>query len=132
LENGNKNKRSVIIMKIAISSSGKTLNDTVDSRFGRAQHFIIYDTDTKTHQIVENAQNANTSSGAGIQAASLVVNQGANAVITGNCGPKAFAVLKQAGVPVYLTQGCTIAEAIQAQQSGKLTPTSDANVEGHW
>ena len=30
-------------MKIALSSSGKDLNSSLDLRFGRCEYFIIYD-----------------------------------------------------------------------------------------
>ena len=54
-------------MKIAISSSGSTLEDTIDLRFGRAAMFIIYDLDHENFTSVDNEQNLNAAQGAGIQ-----------------------------------------------------------------
>lgn len=39
-------------MKIAISAEGPTTQDIVDPRFGRAAGFVIYDTETKTLNIL--------------------------------------------------------------------------------
>jgi len=44
-------------MKIAISSSGTTLESDIDPRFGRAQNFIVIDTETMKFDIKENTQN---------------------------------------------------------------------------
>jgi predicted Fe-Mo cluster-binding NifX family protein len=35
-------------MKIALTTSGNDLNAPLDSRFGRAPKFLIYDMETKT------------------------------------------------------------------------------------
>lgn len=119
-------------MKIAITSSGTTLDDDVDPRFGRARYFLIYDTDTGELRTVENSQNLNAAQGAGIQAGQSVAAAGVTALLTGNCGPKAFQVLGQAGVKVYVKVGGKVRQAINDLQAGKLTAADDANVEGHW
>jgi predicted Fe-Mo cluster-binding NifX family protein len=119
-------------MKIAISSSGSTLNAEVDPRFGRAANFIIYDTDTKDYKVVENSQNLHARQGAGIQAGQTVASTGVHAVLTGNCGPKAFSVLSQAGISVYVQVSGTVQEAIDSLLGGTLKPSDGANVEGHW
>ena len=119
-------------MKIAISTSGDNLTAPLDSRFGRAAGFLIYDTDTKGMQMIDNAQNLNAPQGAGIQAAQTVANTGAEAVITGHCGPKAFRVLQAAGIKVYNCQAATVEEALRQLEEGKLLVASEADVEGHW
>ncbi|MDY0189825.1 MAG: NifB/NifX family molybdenum-iron cluster-binding protein [Desulfuromonas sp.] len=119
-------------MKIAISTSGSTLDAPIDSRFGRAVRFLVYDTEQKTFSMVENEQNLNAAQGAGIQAAKTVVDSGAQAVISGHCGPKAFTVLSSAGIAIYHCETGTIQEALEQYASGKLQPAKDANVEGHW
>ncbi len=119
-------------MKVAISSSGSTLDAGIDPRFGRAANFIIYDTDTKDYKVVENSQNLHARQGAGIQAGQTVASSGAKAVLTGNCGPKAFSVLAQAGIQVYVKVTGTVQEAIDSLVAGDLESTDSANVEGHW
>jgi predicted Fe-Mo cluster-binding NifX family protein len=120
------------IMKIAITSKGMNLESEVDLRFGRAAGFIIYDTETDTYGYIDNNQNLNAMQGAGIQAAQNVVNQNVDAIVTGNCGPKAFAVLSQAGVKVFIGAEGTIKDVIEKYKNNELQEALAANVEGHW
>lgn len=125
-------------MKIAITSSGDTLDSPLDARFGRAAKFIIYDTEDDTFYVVDNLQNLNAPQGAGLQAAQRLAREAVEAVITGHCGPKAFQVLKAAGIKVFYSQEKIVREAIEAFKSGKLPegagskPASSPNMEGHW
>jgi len=41
-------------MKIAITSTGDTLESTIDSRFGRCAFFAVYDTELKSTEFVLN------------------------------------------------------------------------------
>ncbi len=119
-------------MKIAISTSGSTLDAPLDPRFGRAVRFLVYDLEQKTFTLVDNEQNLNAAQGAGIQAAKTVVESGAQAVISGHCGPKAFTVLSAAGIAIYHCNADSIAAALEQHANGELQPAQDANVEGHW
>lgn len=119
-------------MKLAITSTGDTLSSDMDPRFGRAAYFIIVDPDTLEYEVVENSQNLNLPQGAGIQAGKTIVNQQANVLITGNCGPKAFQVLSQAGIEIKIGASGSVESAIQAYKRGELESAASANVEGHW
>ena len=119
-------------MKIAISSEGTSLESPVDPRFGRAKHFVLVDTDTGEFSAHDNAQNLNAPQGAGIQAAQTVARLDAKAVLTGHVGPKAFTTLHAANVAVYTGTSGTVKEAIDQFKSGRLIPTTKADVEGHW
>ena len=119
-------------MKIAVTSSGTALDALVDPRFGRAAKFIVVDTESGTLAVHDNTQNLNTAQGAGIQAAQTVSSLGAEAVITGHCGPKAFRTLRAAGIQVVVGAEGTVAEVLEAFKTGKLKATESADVEGHW
>ncbi len=121
-------------MKIAITAKGASPDSELDPRFGRAQGFIVMDTDTGEHQAVPNDQNAQAAQGAGIQAGKNVVDTGAKAVITGNVGPKAFRTLQAAGIKIYLcsAESVTVQEALEKFTRTELTEVSEANVSGHW
>jgi predicted Fe-Mo cluster-binding NifX family protein len=119
-------------MKVVVSSSGQSLDAPVDPRFGRAAFFIVVDTDTGACEAHDNAQNLNAAQGAGIQAAETVARLGAEAVITGHCGPKAFRALSAAGIKVVVGAEGSVNAAIEAFKSGTLAPTDAANAEGHW
>jgi predicted Fe-Mo cluster-binding NifX family protein len=120
------------MMKIAITTAGDNLAAALDSRFGRAARFLIYNTDSKDFQSIDNAQNLNAAQGAGIQAAQIVASAGVNALITGHCGPKAFRVLQAAGIKVYNCQAATVEEALRQFDDGQLPVANEADVEGHW
>lgn len=119
-------------MKIAITTSGNDLNAPLDSRFGRAPIFLIYDLETKTFEVVDNEQNLNATQGAGIQSAQNIARQGVKALVTGHCGPKAFRVLETAGIKIYNTSAATVSEALEFYVAGKLAESTNADVEGHW
>jgi len=119
-------------MKIAITATGKDVSSNVDLRFGRAKYFIVVDTESDNAVVHDNTQNLNAAQGAGIQSAETVARLGAEAVITGNAGPKAFRTLNAAGIKVYLCPGGTVAEAIRSFKDGELKEATAANVDGHW
>ena len=119
-------------MKIAVTAQGPTLESEVDPRFGRSLCFVVVDTEQGTHEVVDNIQNLQAAQGAGIQAAQNVANLGVGAVLTGNCGPKAFQVLGTAGIVVHVNVTGTVAEAVQEFTTGTLQAAAEPNVEGHW
>lgn len=119
-------------MKIAVPTPGKTIDSPVDSRFGRASGFIVYNTNDSTFVFADNSQNLNAAQGAGIQAAQNVAVTGADVVIAPNYGPKAFQVLKAAGIKTVLSTPGTVKETIDNYIAGKLSESDAANVEGHW
>jgi len=120
------------IMKIVFTTSGDSLSSPLDSRFGRAPKFLVYDLDSETFEVIDNQQNLNAAQGAGIQSAETVARSGAKSLVTGHCGPKAFRVLLAAGIKVYTTDALTVAAALKQYRTGKLTEAKAADVEGHW
>ena len=119
-------------MKLAFTTPGEKLDSPLDPSFGRARNFLVYDLQTQAIEVISNAQNLEAAQGAGIQAAQTIAKAGAQALITGHCGPKAFRVLAAAGVKVYNTDTPTIAEALARYRTGQLTEAAEANVESHW
>jgi predicted Fe-Mo cluster-binding NifX family protein len=119
-------------MKIVVTSSGKTVDSPVDPRFGRAAFFVVLDTETGAAEAHDNAQNLQAAQGAGVQAAQAVSRLGAQAVLTGHCGPKAFRTLKAAGIQVVVGASGTVQEAVEGYRKGNLKPVESPDVEGHW
>jgi predicted Fe-Mo cluster-binding NifX family protein len=119
-------------MKIAVTASGPGLDAQVDPRFGRAASFVLYDTESRKLQKVDNGQSLNAAQGAGIQAAETLMQVGAACVLTGHCGPKAFRVLDSACIRVYTGVSGTVGEAIAAFEQGRLALATAADVDGHW
>ncbi len=119
-------------MKIAVTSTGDSLISDMDPRFGRAAYFIMVDSETLEYEVVENKQNLNLPQGAGIQAGKTLVNNRADVLLTGSCGPKAFAVLEQAGIEVCVNISGRVIDAVQQYKNGSHKAADSANVEGHW
>ncbi len=119
-------------MKIAITSEGSNLESRVDPRFGRAAFIIVVDTDTLEFEAFDNNENVNAFKGAGIKAASLICDKGAEVLLTGFCGPNAFKTLDAAGIKVVNDAHGTILETLKEFKKGNLEFAEEANVEGHW
>lgn len=119
-------------MKIVVTAKEPSLQAQVDPRFGRAACFILYDTDSGSHEVLQQEQDPGQMHGAGISSAEKVARSGAKAVITGNCGPNAYRALEAAGVKVYIGFSGTVMEAVNAFKDGKLNKAVGANVQGHW
>jgi predicted Fe-Mo cluster-binding NifX family protein len=119
-------------LKIAFTTSGNDASAPLESRFGRAPKFLVFDLDAGSYEMVDNRQSVNAAQGAGLQAAETVVRAGAQALVTGHCGPKAFRALRAAGVKIYTTDIATVAEALEGYRSGRLTEADSTDVEGHW
>ena len=119
------------MVKIAISATGPGLDADVDPRFGRCQYFIIVDAETMQFEALENSSAA-AAGGAGISAAQMVANKGAEVVLTGNCGPNAYQTLSAAGVQVISGVSGTVRDAVQAHKAGKFRPSAQPNVASHY
>ena len=118
-------------MKIAISSMGKDLDSQIDPRFGRCQYFILVDPETLTFEVVGN-EGLMASGGAGIQAAQLIAQKGATALITGNLGPNAASALSASGIKIHFAPGGNVKEVVQAFKAGKLQEASGPTVPSHF
>lgn len=120
----------VRIRTLAITSDGPTLTDNVDPRFGRAGGFVVVNLDTMDLKYVDNGASQVMNQGAGIQAAENVANAGAQAVLTGYVGPKAFAALSAAGIQVGQdVEGITVGEAVERFKAGAIRVASEANAQ---
>jgi predicted Fe-Mo cluster-binding NifX family protein len=112
-------------MKIAVSSTGREIENLLDPRFGRCNYFVVYDTDNGSIKPIENKGQI-SSGGAGIAAAQQVIDECINTLITGNLGPNAFDLLKAASIKVYSCKDIKVKEAIELLNGGKLKELTEA------
>jgi len=117
-------------MKIVVSAQGDNLDAPASPVFGRCPTYVFVDSDTLQFETLPNPA-MSQGGGAGIQAAQFVLNQGAQAVLSGNLGPNAFDVFQAAGVPAYLVPPGTVRQAVEAFKAGQLPPMGTANVAAH-
>jgi predicted Fe-Mo cluster-binding NifX family protein len=118
-------------MKIAIVAEGETLDALVAERFGRAPVLLFIDCETQAVQVVTNEVNLQAAQGAGLQTAERIVRAGATALLTRNCGPKAFKVLATSGIVVHQVPGGTAREALASWSTGELPEMAESNRAGH-
>ncbi len=117
-------------MKIAVTSKGTNLESQVDPRFGRAEYILIVDTENLEFEVLDNKDNVNAFKGAGIQAASMVSDKGAEVLLTGFCGPNAFKTFEAAKIKVANDVSGTVRDAVKAFNEGRYVFSDKANVEG--
>jgi len=108
-------------IKIAVAARGRDMQSVVESRFGRAEWFIVIDTGTGAFKPVNNKKNIDAARGAGVQTARSMADLGVEAVIiAGNIGHKASITLKSAGIDVYIGAEGTVQEALNRFKAGAL------------
>jgi Uncharacterized conserved protein len=100
--------------------------------FGRAPYFLLYETDTKEIKWLVNSA-AESYGGAGIAAAQILADHGAEILITPRCGENAEKVLDGAKIDVYHSIDGTAQQNIDAFTAGKLSLLSEfhAGFHGH-
>ncbi len=100
-------------IKIAITSTGKTLDSTIDSRFARCAYFIIYNTKDNTFEAIENPAK-NAMGGAAAQATEIIANAQVKKVVSGNYGPRSQDALESLNIEyISVDSNKTIQEIIE-------------------
>ena len=117
-------------MKIVVTADGAGLDAPASRVFGRCQTYVFVETESMEVESVENPA-IDSPSGAGIEAAQFVVEQGVETVVTGNVGPNAFSVLEASGVPVYVLKGGSVGEVVEAFKEGQLAEVGGATGPAH-
>ncbi len=118
-------------MKIIVTAKNNSgIESELDPRFGRANYFVIVDTESMDVNFIDNSA-AEASSGAGVGAAQLVADQKVEVVISGNFGPKAFNGLNAANIRLYASNSGTLAEVVEEYNKGNLKQLSNATNSGH-
>lgn len=108
-------------MKIAITSTGLSLDSFVSEKFGRCSYFVLFETQTKAiNSIVNSAETLEH--GAGPKAAQLIIQQNVELVLTGAVGGNAEEALKTGGVKIVtgLKSNMRVSEAIDLYLNSKL------------
>lgn len=112
---------------------GIPVNDdqkTVCMSFGRTLLFAVWDTENDTAVYLDNSAAA-SQGGAGIKAAQMLVDNHVDAVLTPRLGENAAQVFQAAGIPLYKTEGESVADNIAAFKADKLEPLTDIHPGFH-
>ena len=79
-------------MKVALTSTGNSLESKLDQRFGRCSYFVIYDSETKGIEFIPNP-NKDAQEGAGPASVQVVASRNVQKIISGEFGIKIKSLL---------------------------------------
>jgi len=94
-------------MKVAITSTGNSLESTLDNRFGRCLFFVVYDTDTGSTEFIPNP-NRDHVEGAGPASVQLVASRGVQQVVSGEFGSKVKSIFDKLRIQLIVLQNSSI------------------------
>ena len=111
-------------MRIAIATNERgSLEDGVALHFGRANNFLIFDTETKSFEVFENPEIL------GKELPPDFLNRlGIDAVIAFSLGPMAFEKFKKFGIKIYKAKEGIISKNIELLEKAKLSPLSEKDI----
>lgn len=118
-------------MKIAIPAvESGNFETKIHENFGRADYFALVNSENDEIEFIKNKAAAQ-SSGAGVGAAQLCADQGADVAAAYHFGPKAYKALTAAEIEVLdLTEQKLIKDAYKDYQAGRLAE-AEAGPGGH-
>ncbi len=115
-------------MKLAIPAIGNDFSAHVSPRTALADHFVYIDSETLDFEAEENVVKMHIPDGAGLQAARKIIRKGADILVTGNIGPRAFAALRAAGVKVVTGAEGRVSDILRQFSDGELRFIDEAVV----
>jgi predicted Fe-Mo cluster-binding NifX family protein len=116
-------------MKIIITTSSDNIDQPFNPRFGRAEYFILVDSETRAAQAFANPA-ASARGGAGPQAVQFIASHKPDAVISGRFGPNAFSALEAAGIKAYIASSGSVSKVLDQFLAGELTEAGEASGPG--
>ncbi len=102
-------------MKILIGSDGVDLNSKIAKRFGHANYYLVYDTETETLNAYQNEEEEHDH-----KILEKFLNEGVTVFIVGNIGPHAFERINGSSNKVYLARLMTVKDAIEKYKNNQL------------
>ncbi|MBC8179721.1 hypothetical protein H8E88_01235 [candidate division KSB1 bacterium] len=90
-------------MKVAITSTGNTLESLLDQRFGRCAYFVIYDTESKALEFIPNPSK-DAEEGTGPASVQLVASRTVYKIVSGRFGMKIKPLLDSLKIQMIVIQ----------------------------
>lgn len=113
-------------MEIALTAKGPGLGAWLDPDFGTCGHVMVVN-DRDRFRSWANAYGA-TEAVNEVALAERLVEEHVDALVTGSLSPAAYAVLKAAGIDVYLTGVDAILTLVEKVREGALQPATADDV----
>ena len=111
-------------MLILIGSDGNNLESTIAKRFGHANYYILFNSESQSFNAFEN-----NDEGHNHENLRNFLNKGVEAFIVGNIGPYAFEIINTNVSKVYLARKMIVREAIKKVIKGELLQLSEPTVK---
>ena len=122
-------------MRLCIpTATGEGMAAQVYGHFGSAPFFTVYDYETSEVAISDNGQQKHVHGTC--QPMAMIANLNVDAVVCGGIGMRALQRLNEGGIKVYIAQGSTVAQIVEAFKNGGLPEmgidnTCGAHGHGH-
>ena len=107
-------------MLVIIGADEDTLQSPVSKRFGHAPYFILYNTETRTSETMENSREGHNHDNL-----YGFLKTGVEAFIVGNIGPHAFDIINTSKSKVYLARKMSVQEAVEKLLKRELVRLSE-------
>lgn len=116
-------------MLILLGSDGNNLESPIAKRFGHANYYIIFNSESKDFHAIENENDGHNHDNL-----RNFLDKNVEAFIVGNIGPHAFEIINTPTSKVYLARKMLVKEAIEKFIKGELLqlrePTNKRSI-GH-
>jgi predicted Fe-Mo cluster-binding NifX family protein len=100
-------------MKIAITSTGDSLDSVLDERFGLCSYFVVYDTESKSMEFIPNP-NKEAENGAGPASVQVIASRNVSKIVSGEFGMKIKSLVDSLQIQmIVVKEPKTIREIIQ-------------------
>jgi predicted Fe-Mo cluster-binding NifX family protein len=111
-------------MLILIGSAGNNLESPVAKRFGHANYFILFNTETKNFEAFENLNEEHNHDNLYV-----FLEKGVEVFVVGNIGPHAFEIINTPKSKVYLARKMSVSESINKFAGGELEHLTEPTVK---
>jgi predicted Fe-Mo cluster-binding NifX family protein len=115
-------------MLVLIGSDGNNLESPIAKRFGHANYFILYNTETKSFETFENREEEHNHKNL-----EDYLEKKVEVFIVGNIGPHAFEIINTPKSKVYLARKMSVLQAVEKYLNGELKkldePTMKHSIE---
>jgi predicted Fe-Mo cluster-binding NifX family protein len=115
-------------MKIAVPSTKPDLTGQVEHKLGTASHLLLVDSEDMSFEAVDGPGDS-SGPGAGVEALSVMVGMGAQALLVGHIAPHIAAALQKKGIVAEVRVSGPVREAVERFMSTRGECTGPENDE---
>ena len=111
-------------MLILLGSDGNNLESSIAKRFGHANYYILFNSESQSFNALENNDEEHNHDNL-----RSFLDKGVEIFIVGNIGPYAFEIINTPKSKVYLARKMLVKEAIEKFTKGELLQLSEPTVK---